>query len=90
MAMKSLSFLAILSLLALTLPLVISSDPSPLQDFCIGVNNPANGGMHMTIFPSIFSFHFVIHLSFLILFFVTIISFCERKVLQGPKARDGG
>uniref|UniRef100_M4EGR5 Germin-like protein n=1 Tax=Brassica campestris TaxID=3711 RepID=M4EGR5_BRACM len=43
MAMKSLSFLAILSLLALTLPLVISSDPSPLQDFCIGVNNPANG-----------------------------------------------
>ncbi|KAL1214723.1 Germin-like protein subfamily 1 member 11 [Cardamine amara subsp. amara] len=43
MAMKSLSFLAILSLLALTFPLAIASDPSPLQDFCIGVNTPANG-----------------------------------------------
>ncbi|CAH8360781.1 unnamed protein product [Eruca vesicaria subsp. sativa] len=44
MAMKSLSILAVLSLLALTLPLVISSDPSPVQDFCVGVNTPANGG----------------------------------------------
>ncbi|EOA18496.1 hypothetical protein CARUB_v10007047mg [Capsella rubella] len=40
--MKNLSSLAILSLLALTLPLAIASDPSPLQDFCIGVNNPSN------------------------------------------------
>lgn len=45
--MKSLSFLAILSLLALTFPLAISSDPSPLQDFCVGVNTPADGGMYM-------------------------------------------
>ncbi|VVB01146.1 unnamed protein product [Arabis nemorensis] len=43
MAMKSLSFLAVLSLLALTLPLTIASDPSPLQDFCVGVNTPADG-----------------------------------------------
>jgi len=47
MAIKSLSFLAALSLFALTLPLVIASDPSPLQDFCVGVNTPADGGMHM-------------------------------------------
>ncbi|ESQ47129.1 hypothetical protein EUTSA_v10027913mg [Eutrema salsugineum] len=43
MAMKTISFLSIISLLALTLSLVIASDPSPLQDFCIGVNTPANG-----------------------------------------------
>ncbi|XP_010450848.1 PREDICTED: germin-like protein subfamily 1 member 11 [Camelina sativa] len=43
MAMKSLSFLAVLSLLAITLPLSIASDPSPLQDFCVGVNTPADG-----------------------------------------------
>ncbi|XP_010435804.1 PREDICTED: germin-like protein subfamily 1 member 11 [Camelina sativa] len=43
MAMKSLSFLALLSLLAITLPLAIASDPSPLQDFCVGVNTPADG-----------------------------------------------
>lgn len=41
--MKSLSFLAIISLLALTLPLAIASDS--LQDFCVGVNTPANGGI---------------------------------------------
>ncbi|KAG7615979.1 Germin-like protein subfamily 1 member 8 [Arabidopsis thaliana] len=43
MTIKSLSFLAALSLFALTLPLVIASDPSPLQDFCVGVNTPADG-----------------------------------------------
>ncbi|CAA7055512.1 unnamed protein product [Microthlaspi erraticum] len=39
--MKSLSFLAVLSLLALTIPLALASDS--LQDFCVGVNTPANG-----------------------------------------------
>ncbi|KAL1200075.1 Germin-like protein subfamily 1 member 8 [Cardamine amara subsp. amara] len=41
--MKILFFIAALSLLALTLPLAIASDPSPLQDFCVGVNSPAAG-----------------------------------------------
>ncbi|KAL1214725.1 putative germin-like protein subfamily 1 member 12 [Cardamine amara subsp. amara] len=41
--MKTHSFLAILSLLSITLPLAIASDPSPLQDFCIGVNTPTDG-----------------------------------------------
>ena len=49
MAMKSLSFLAVLSLLALTLPLAIASDPSQLQDFCVSANTSANGGMYMMI-----------------------------------------
>ncbi|KFK33230.1 hypothetical protein AALP_AA6G347300 [Arabis alpina] len=43
MAMKSLSFLATLSLLALTLSLATASDPSPLQDFCVSTNTSANG-----------------------------------------------
>ncbi|KAL1191010.1 putative germin-like protein subfamily 1 member 12 [Cardamine amara subsp. amara] len=43
MTMKTRSFLTILSLLSITLSLAIASDPSPLQDFCIGVNTPANG-----------------------------------------------
>ncbi|CAH2079798.1 unnamed protein product [Thlaspi arvense] len=42
MPMKSLSFLASLSLLAITLPLAIS-DPRNVQDFCVGVNSSANG-----------------------------------------------
>uniref|UniRef100_A0A1J3D0P5 Germin-like protein n=2 Tax=Noccaea caerulescens TaxID=107243 RepID=A0A1J3D0P5_NOCCA len=43
MPMKSLSFLTSLSLLALTFPFAIASDPNPVQDFCVGVNTPANG-----------------------------------------------
>ncbi|KAL1214715.1 putative germin-like protein subfamily 1 member 9 [Cardamine amara subsp. amara] len=43
MEMKSLSFLVVLSLLAITLPFAIASDPSPLQDFCVAVNTPADG-----------------------------------------------
>ncbi|CAN8233021.1 unnamed protein product [Cochlearia groenlandica] len=41
--MKSLSFLAIISLLALAISLAIASDPTPLQDICVGVNTPADG-----------------------------------------------
>ncbi|VVB08973.1 unnamed protein product [Arabis nemorensis] len=42
--MKSLSsFLASVSLLALTFSLAFASDPSPVQDFCVGVNTPADG-----------------------------------------------
>jgi len=45
--MKSFSFLAVLSILAITLSLSKASDPSSLQDFCVGVNTPADGGMYM-------------------------------------------
>ncbi|CAA7055507.1 unnamed protein product [Microthlaspi erraticum] len=41
--MKSLSFLASLSLFPLIFPFAIASDPSPVQDFCVGVNTPADG-----------------------------------------------
>ncbi|EOA17832.1 hypothetical protein CARUB_v10006233mg [Capsella rubella] len=43
MAIKTLSFLAVLSLLAITLPLAIASDPSSLQDFCVSANSSING-----------------------------------------------
>ncbi|CAN8285663.1 unnamed protein product [Cochlearia groenlandica] len=41
--MNTPSFLAIISLLALTISLAIASDPNPLQDFCVGVNTPTAG-----------------------------------------------
>ncbi|CAN8324491.1 unnamed protein product [Cochlearia groenlandica] len=41
--MKSLSYLVVISLLALTLSIAIASDPSPLQDFCVGVKTPVDG-----------------------------------------------
>ncbi|CAA7055499.1 unnamed protein product [Microthlaspi erraticum] len=41
--MKSLSFLACLSLFALIFQFAIAADPSQLQDFCVAVNSPANG-----------------------------------------------
>ncbi|CAA7055504.1 unnamed protein product [Microthlaspi erraticum] len=42
MPMKSISFLASLSLLALTFQFAIAADPSQLQDFCVAINSPVN------------------------------------------------
>ncbi|XP_023635112.1 putative germin-like protein subfamily 1 member 9 isoform X2 [Capsella rubella] len=43
--MKSLSchVVALLSILAITLSLTNASDPSPLQDFCVAIDTPADG-----------------------------------------------
>ncbi|CAA7055503.1 unnamed protein product [Microthlaspi erraticum] len=43
MSMKSISFLASLSLLALTFQFAIAADPSQVQDFCVATNSPVNG-----------------------------------------------
>ncbi|CAA7055502.1 unnamed protein product [Microthlaspi erraticum] len=43
MSMKSISFLASLSLFALTFQFAIAADPSQLQDFCVATNSPVNG-----------------------------------------------
>lgn len=86
--MKNLSFLAVLSLLALTLPFAIASDPSPLQDFCVAVNTPANGGMYMMMtsesFCCILFTDFISYTLYYLVIF--LISVCEWKVLQRPKA----
>uniref|UniRef100_A0A1J3F6A6 Germin-like protein n=2 Tax=Noccaea caerulescens TaxID=107243 RepID=A0A1J3F6A6_NOCCA len=43
MPMKNLSFLASLSLLALTFQFAIAADPSQLQDYCVATNTSTNG-----------------------------------------------
>ncbi|XP_050224800.1 germin-like protein subfamily 1 member 13 [Mercurialis annua] len=40
--MKSIQFLAYFFLLALAFPFALASDPSPLQDFCVAVDEPKN------------------------------------------------
>ncbi|KAK8589636.1 hypothetical protein V6N13_088467 [Hibiscus sabdariffa] len=41
--MKSAHFILALSILALASPFAYASDPSPLQDFCVAINNPKDG-----------------------------------------------
>ncbi|KAJ0015016.1 hypothetical protein Pint_20282 [Pistacia integerrima] len=41
--MKTLHFLVAFVLLASASPLAFASDPGPLQDFCVGINNTGNG-----------------------------------------------
>ncbi|KAH1130194.1 hypothetical protein J1N35_001572 [Gossypium stocksii] len=41
--MKSAHFILAFSLLALAFPLTYASDPSPLQDFCVAINDPKDG-----------------------------------------------
>ena len=43
--MKGAHFLLALSLLALASSFACASDPSPLQDFCVAINDPKDGGM---------------------------------------------
>ncbi|KAK8589629.1 hypothetical protein V6N13_088461 [Hibiscus sabdariffa] len=41
--MKSAHFILALSILALASPFAYASDPSPLQDFCVAINDPKDG-----------------------------------------------
>ena len=55
--MKGVHFpVVVFSLLALTSSFASASDPSPLQDFCIAINDPKDGGMSTL---SLFSFELV-------------------------------
>lgn len=50
--MKGVQFLVAFVLLALASKLVSTSDPSPLQDFCVAINDTKDGGV---FFSSLFS-----------------------------------
>ena len=43
--MKGAHLLLVVSLLALASSFAYASDPSPLQDFCVAINDPKDGGM---------------------------------------------
>jgi hypothetical protein len=45
--MKVLCFLV--SILALASSVAFAYDPSPLQDFCVAIQDPKDGGMHILI-----------------------------------------
>ena len=45
--MKGVSFLATVAILALASSFVSAYDPSPLQDFCVAINNTDSAGMYM-------------------------------------------
>lgn len=46
--------LVTLALLAFVCSLAFAYDPSPLQDFCVAVNNSASAGMYICIIIVIF------------------------------------
>lgn len=43
--MKGVHFLVAFALLAMASKLASASDPSPLQDFCVAIDDAKNGGM---------------------------------------------
>ena len=46
--MKGVSFFVTLAILALASSLASAYDPSPLQDFCVAINDIKSGGMYKT------------------------------------------
>ena len=47
--MKRVSFFVTLAILALASSLASAYDPSPLQDFCVAINDIKSGGMYKTL-----------------------------------------
>ena len=47
--MKGVSFLMTVAILALASSFVSAYDPSPLQDFCVAINDIKSGGMYKTL-----------------------------------------
>ena len=47
--MKGVSFFVTLAILALASSLASAYDPSPLQDFCVAINDIKSGGMYKTL-----------------------------------------
>ncbi|KAL1145124.1 hypothetical protein V6Z11_A11G277300 [Gossypium hirsutum] len=43
--MKTAHFILIFCLLALASPFAYASDPSPLQDFCVAINDPKDAAI---------------------------------------------
>ena len=57
--MKGVPYLFTVAILALATTLVSAYDPSPLQDFCVAINNTDSAGMYMIPpFFLFFSFFF--------------------------------
>ena len=87
------SFVSIAILaLAFTRLLVHASDPSPLQDFCVAVNDAVDGGMYMLSrsLSLILKYHnkYLLLLEEVVIntydFVLVLCSVCEREILQGP------
>ena len=45
--MKGVPYLFTVAIMALATTLVSAYDPSPLQDFCVAINNTDSAGMYM-------------------------------------------
>ncbi|TYH45801.1 hypothetical protein ES332_D11G291300v1 [Gossypium tomentosum] len=45
--MKTAHFILVFCLLALASPFAYASDPSPLQDFCVAINDPKDAGLNI-------------------------------------------
>ena len=68
--MKGVHFLVTLALLALATSLASAYDPSPLQDFCVAINNTNSAGMYMLLVEIITLFwnHYISYIDFSFLF----------------------
>ena len=61
--MKGVHFHVAFVLLALAFTLASSSDPSPLQDFCVAIKDVKNGGMFFNSFSVFFGTYSCKHLN---------------------------
>lgn len=75
-------FYFLIAFLASASSIAFAYDPSPLQDFCVAINDTKTGGI-IYIFSSFFQLLLVIIINLLSLYF-QYYSFREWKILQRP------
>ena len=85
--------LAYIVLLAVAFSVASAFDPSPLQDFCVAVNDTNDSGKILMLFLLFLSRHDIFSSMYtdlskatLVLIYLLLCSVCEWEILQGSKA----
>ena len=78
--------LAYVVLLAMAFSVASASDPSPLQDFCVAVNDTNDTGKILMLSLVFSSTYIDLSKATLVLIYLLLCSVCEWKILQGSKA----
>ena len=78
--------LAYVVLLAMAFSVAAASDPSPLQDFCVAVNDTNDTGKILMLSLVFSSMYIDLSKATLVLIYLLLCSVCKWKILQGSKA----
>ena len=78
---KTASFLVVVAVMALASSLASAYDPSPLQDFCVAIDEPKNAGISIYIMISDLKSIFSITLSLILMIYLFLFPVSKMQCL---------